>query len=129
VPPLLLAAVLSPLPQSMNVPVALLEYLYDVPEPVQPAGSGAASARMVELSERRRATLASTLTVVVILAAACTHVHASRTVIDARETVLYRRETLWLPVPDGVSGFTAQALARPRPCCSWRRTETPPARC
>src|SRR5437588_9686340 len=39
VPPLLLAAVLSPLPQSMNVPVELLEYLYDVPEPVQPAGS------------------------------------------------------------------------------------------
>ena len=30
---------LSPLPQSMNVPTAVWEYLYEVLEPVQPAGN------------------------------------------------------------------------------------------
>ena len=39
VPPLESAPVLSPLPQTTKVPVALLAYLYEVPEPVQPAGS------------------------------------------------------------------------------------------
>jgi hypothetical protein len=37
-PPLESAAVLSPAPQTVNVPDAVLEYLYEVPEPVQPDG-------------------------------------------------------------------------------------------
>ena len=38
VPPLESAAVLSPLPQTRNVPAVLLEYLYEVPEPVPGPG-------------------------------------------------------------------------------------------
>src|SRR5262245_62558139 len=37
-PPLLSAPVLSPVPQITNVPAAVVVYLYDVPEPPQPAG-------------------------------------------------------------------------------------------
>src|SRR5262249_24437248 len=38
-PPLLSAPLLSPVPQITNVPAAVVVYLYDVPEPTQPAGS------------------------------------------------------------------------------------------
>src|SRR5262245_46440641 len=38
-PPLRSAPVLSPVPQMTNVPAAVVVYLYDVPEPPQPAGS------------------------------------------------------------------------------------------
>src|SRR4030095_634830 len=37
-PPLLSAPVLSPVPQITNVPATVVVYLYDVPEPPQPAG-------------------------------------------------------------------------------------------
>jgi len=61
---------------------------------------------VVELSERRRATLALSMATVTLFAAACTHIEARRTVTDGRETVRYRYERMWLPVPDAVSGFT-----------------------
>ena len=50
--------------------------------------------------------LAATMAAVVVVAAACTHVKATRWVTDARETVVYRHERMWLPFPDAVSGFT-----------------------
>ena len=43
---------------------------------------------------------------IVVVAAACTHLDATRWVSDARETVRYRYEQMWLPVPDAASGFT-----------------------
>ena len=45
VPPFELAPVSSPVAQTVNVPVANVEYEYDVPEPLQPAG-GAGMASM-----------------------------------------------------------------------------------
>jgi hypothetical protein len=38
-PPLELAAVPSPVAQATNMPPAMSEYLYDEPDPIQPAGS------------------------------------------------------------------------------------------
>jgi hypothetical protein len=72
------------------------------------AAAGAdAEAGVVELMVRHRAAmLAATMATVVVLTAACTHVDASRWVTDARETVRYRYERMWLPIPDAVSGFT-----------------------